>query len=64
MSKEKVGFRDNLERIDAFFPDKELLSATDIARYEGCHRTTAAKKYRFNASKRITKADYARQVSV
>ena len=64
MSREKEGFRDNLERIDAAFPDKELLTVTDIAKFEGSDRGTVRKRYRFNQFHRITKADWARQVSV
>ena len=64
MSREKEGFRDNLERIDAAFPDKELLTATDIARFEKASRASVMKRYKFNAARRMTKADWARQVSV
>lgn len=64
MAREKEGFRENLMRIDQAFPDKELLTITDIARFEGSDRGTVRKRYRFNAFKMITKADWARQVSV
>jgi len=64
MSREKEGFRDNLERLDAFFPGKEMLTVKDVARFEGCCRQTASRRYRYNAHKLISKADYARQICV
>ena len=43
MAREKECFRDNLERLDAKYPGKELLSLAEAARYLGVHRETAAK---------------------
>ena len=64
MSREKEGYRLNLERIDKAFPDRELLSPSDIGRFEGTSRHTARRRYAFNKWGKITKADWARQVSV
>lgn len=64
MSREKDGFRDNLERIDKAFPNKEMLNAMDLAKFEGHHRTTIRQRYVFNRFGEISKSDWARQVSV
>lgn len=64
MAREKDGFRVNLERINEVFPDRELLSVSDISRFEGTARDTVRKRYTFNRFGKVTKADYARQVSV
>lgn len=64
MSREKEGFRVNLERIDKAFPDRELLSPSDIGKFEGTSPHTVRRRYSFNRFGKITKADYARQVSV
>ena len=36
--REKEGFRENLERIDAAFPDKEMLNVSEVSRYTGLDR--------------------------
>lgn len=35
MAREKPLFRDNLDRLDIAFPDKEVLQYRDIAKYLG-----------------------------
>lgn len=35
MAREKPLFRDNLDRLDVAFPDKEVLQYRDIAKYLG-----------------------------
>lgn len=64
MAREKEGFRLNLERINEAFPGKELLIATEIARFEGRDVRTVRKRYKFNQFGEMTKADWARQASV
>ena len=62
MSREREGFRDNLERIDAAF-DHEWLNATEIAKWLGVKRETVQRHFHFNVgTKRISKADLARQM--
>ena len=61
MSREKVAFRDLLERLDSAFPQREMLSASDIAKFEGAGRETIKRRYRFNKDKRLLKVDYAHQ---
>ena len=62
VAREKEAYRDLLERLDAAFPKRELLSASDIAKFEGSARETVARRYKFNQHKRLLKVDYARQV--
>jgi hypothetical protein len=35
MPREKEGFRDQMERLDARFPDKELLTRADVIVFTG-----------------------------
>ena len=61
--REKEGYRLNLERIDAAF-DHEMLTASEVARYLGCSDDKVRRDLRFNqATRRISKADLARQIS-
>ena len=62
MPREKESYRDNLERLDAVFPDKELLFATDVSRFLGVDTRTARKMYPFQ-NNYIAKAVLARKMS-
>lgn len=63
MSREKSGYRDTIEQLNAMFPDCGMLNQAQVARFLGVTRQTAAKRIRFNpATARVTKADLARQV--
>lgn len=64
MGREKDGYRANLERINEAFPGKEMLYRSDIAKFEGHQIRTISKRYKFNRFGEISKADYARQISV
>lgn len=50
MAREKELFRDNLERLDKAFPDKEWLWQKDVMSYTGIRDTRAAIK-RFGVDK-------------
>lgn len=64
MSREKAGYRDNLERLNEMFPDRELLMIKDVMAFCGISRNTAKKWFKYNpVTKRISKADLARAVS-
>lgn len=53
MAREKELFRFYLERLDATFPGKELLTVSDVCRFCGIGDETAKKFYSFE-KKRIT----------
>lgn len=62
--RELVGYRDNLARVDAQF-DHEYLSITEVARWLGCKPETAKKHFSFSpVTRRISKSDLARQMTV
>lgn len=42
MAKEKEAYRDNLERLDAAFPDAEVLSMHQVCKYLRIDARTAA----------------------
>ena len=70
MAREKESYRDNLERLDKMFPDRELLSTVDVAIFTGMARATVLKTYSFkntrnkrNTTHRISKAVLARELS-
>lgn len=50
MAREKEGFRDQLESVIAFFPDKEMLTQLEVARYIGRGRQYVAKHIPFTRS--------------
>ena len=65
MPREKEGFRDNIALLNARFPDKDMLSKADVAEFMGVSWDTVKRHIRFNAAtKRVSKADLARQISV
>lgn len=43
MPREKELFRDNLERLDKAFPNKEILDLAEVANYLGVCRRTLVK---------------------
>lgn len=49
MPREHEAYRDNLEALREYFLPKRLVTVSDVAKYLGCDRQTAAK--RFNISK-------------
>ncbi len=62
MAKEKINFRDNLERIDKRFPDKELLQQKECAEYLGCSTDKVRRVYNIRSGG-ITKVEFARLIS-
>ena len=64
MSREKEGFRDNLELLNARFPDKDMLGIPEIMEFMGVSRDTVRRRIRFNGqTRRISKTDFARQIT-
>lgn len=62
MSREKEGFRDNMERLNEFFPNKELLSVTDVVKFTGRDRRTVTRFFSFR-NNFISKVEVARTLS-
>ena len=67
---EAEGYREQLKEITEFFTDekgesKRLLSAVDVARYLGIHRTRAAKLYNISRTSNpgITTVELARRLT-
>lgn len=64
MPKEKEGFRDCIELLNARFPEKDMLNVKEVMEFCGISRDTAKRKIRFGATGKVTKADLARQVCI
>lgn len=62
MSREKPLFRDNLERLDKVFPDKELLRGVDVAKFLGIDPRTAKARFSFQKGY-ISKTKLASELS-
>lgn len=60
--REKPEYRDNYEALSSYFPGKMLLSAADVARYCGCDRRTAIRRYEIQKNG-ITLPTLARRMS-
>ena len=70
MAREKESYRDNLERLDAAFPNREMLNLTDVSKYTGFSRRVTMERFSFTAKKAgryykyfISKAVLARELS-
>ena len=59
MSREKEGFRDNLERLNEYFPNSELLNVSDIVKYTGRDRRVVKELFPFKKNY-ISKVEAAR----
>ena len=65
MAREKEGFRDNLALLNERFPDKDMLTLREVAAFVGWDVATVKRHIRFNeTTRKVSKADLARQVSV
>ncbi len=65
MSREKEGYRDQLEVILQHWPDKDCLHPSEVAEFCGCTRHTAVKLFHFIGTGRaqyITRANLAREM--
>ena len=64
MPREKPCFRVNAQRLREVFPEKELLTSSDLAKFCGICIRTARKKFDLNRKKRfISIEDAARLMS-
>ena len=65
MSREKEGFRANMELLNRRFPDKDMLTRVEAAEFMGVSVDTVRRRVQFPRKLRlISKADFARQISV
>lgn len=65
MSREKDGYRENLELLNARYPGADMLTINQVAAFTGMTRQTVRQKFPFNdLTRRISKADLARLISV
>ena len=55
-------YQDVLDRLDAAFPTKEMLTKAEIAKWMGVHVNTISRRYGWPRGK-ISKAEVARAVS-
>ena len=62
MPREKEAYRDNLERLNEAFPNKELLRIKDVAAFCGICTKYAAVRFPFK-DRYISKATLARELS-
>ena len=51
MAREKELYRDNLERLDGMFPNKELLTVKDVQKYCGISDDRAKRLFPFTMEK-------------
>ncbi len=63
MSREKEAYRDNLERIIEAFPDKEIITASELASWLGLNIRTVYKYFPIKKGVGISKATLARCLS-
>jgi len=63
MSREKENYRDELEQLNSFFPDKRVLFASDVARYTGRDPRWCKKVYGIQPSQGITIVALAKLLS-
>ena len=62
MQAEREALQINLERLNEFFPDRDLLSVTDVVRFTGRDRRTVVKFFNFR-NNFISKVEVARTLS-
>ena len=64
MPKYKETYPDNMERLCAMFPDREMLTITDVARFTGWSRDKVVKTLPIKKGFGISKASLAPLISV
>ena len=63
MPKEREGYRDNLERLDAAFPGRELLRKSEVAGWLGISKTTLRERFDLPPGQYVSKATVARELA-
>ncbi len=62
MPREREAYRDNLECLNEFFPNENLLNVTELMRYTGKSRGVVLTYFQFRNGY-ISKVEVARQLS-
>lgn len=63
MAREKEGFREQLERLDAAFPGREIIRRTELAQFLGISYDTVKRQFKTEYNQRMkgyTKVTVAR----
>lgn len=63
MPKERPDYRDNLERLDAAFPRREMIRKGELAKWLGVSVRTLARIYDLGGGQYVTKVRAAREMS-
>lgn len=63
MPREKVDFRTYLERLDAAFPGRELITKVELAGWLGVSKSTLLRRYSLPPGQYVTKTAVARAMS-
>lgn len=53
MPREKEGFRDALDRLDARFPDTEVIKRTELAEFLGISKSTLIRRFKKEYNERL-----------
>lgn len=63
MPKEKPGYRDNLERLDAAFPGRELIRKSELAGWLGIDKRSVERNFDLPPGIYVSKVCVARMLS-
>ena len=64
MPREKSGYSLNIELLNDRFPEKDMLTISDVMTFTGKSYNTVKKRIAFSSMGLVSKADLARQISV
>ena len=62
MSREREGYRDQLERICTVYPDREMLTLNEVAKFCNVCTRTAKSWFSFNRSNMISVVTLAKEM--
>lgn len=49
--EKKIGYQHYIDKLDKMFPDKEMLTKTDVQRFTGLNLRTLSKQFTFSNNK-------------
>ena len=53
MAREKEGFRETLDRLDAVFPGKEIVKRSELATFLGVSKCTIIRRFKNEYNRRL-----------